>query len=409
MKSKILGSILVIGLIVYSSVSCKVEAKTFGELKNELINEEEEMRKNKQNQSLTEKEMQQVNKRIVTIQANIKQTYRDIENLEAEIEELNNNIKEKKEQIKELVSFDQISNSQDAYLEYIFNATDFTDFIYRSAIAEQLTEYNDKLVDQYNNDIETNKKKQKEIEEKRKNLAKEQENLEAEYNKLGNKLDEILDVRADIDDQIKYLKELVDLYTDLGCKDNEDLKTCGKNVLPANTKFFRPLEKGFATSEWSTNRSGTFSGFHSGLDQSVSPNTNVKVYASGTGVVSGITYKTSCGGTYVIVHHRMTNGQTYTTMYMHLAKVLVSKGDTVTKDTVIGIMGGGHKSSTPSNYTPWDTCTTGAHLHFTIATGLYGVDYKTWNAFMSHTFNPRNIVNYPSGRYNWWTDRITKY
>ena len=105
----------------------------------------------------------------------------------------------------------------------------------------------------------------------------------------------------------------------------------------------------------------------------------------------------------------MTNGNTYTTMYMHLAKALVSKGDTVTKDTVIGIMGGGHNPNTPSNYTPWDTCTTGAHNHFTIATGLYGIDYSSWASFMSHTFNPRTIVNFPSGRYNWWTDRLSKY
>jgi peptidoglycan hydrolase CwlO-like protein len=396
--------------MIFSSIKgSKVDAKTFGELKQELTDEEEALEENQQSKQLTEEQMTTINNKIASTQSSIQKTYRDIENLTAEIESLNKSIEEKEAQIKEIINFSQISSGDSAYLEYVFNAQDFTDFIYRSAVAEQLANYNNKLIEEFNQDIENNKKKQKEIEEKRVTLTKQQKELEEQYDNLGTQLSEIVDVSMDIKDQISYLKDMVALYKERGCKDEEDIKTCGRSVLPSNTKFYRPLVQGFATSEYSTNRVGTFSGFHSGLDQSVSPNTNVKVYASGTGVVSGIVYKSSCGGTYVLIHHKMTNGDTYTTMYMHLAKALVSKGDTVTKDTVIGIMGGGHNSSTPSNYTPWDTCTTGPHLHFTIATGLYGIDYTTWSAFMSHTFNPRNIVNYPSGRYNWFTDRLTKY
>ena len=407
---KIISFILLLGFMFTSTYKQNmVEAKTFGELKEELEEEEQRLRDNQNQQSLTKDQMEQVNSKIATIQNNIKQTYRDIENLEAEIESLTASIEQKEDQIKEIISFQQISDSDNAYLEYIFNASDFTEFIYRSAVAEQLAEYNDKLINEYNDTIEKNKQKQKEIEEKRVTLTKQQEQLEEQYSQLGSDLNKYLDVEMDIEDQIKYLKELVQLYSDLGCKDSEDIKTCGNEALPKNTKFFRPLEKGFVTSEYSTNRQGTFSGFHSGIDISTKPGTNVNVYASGTGIVSGVIYKTSCGGTYVLAHHKMTNGATYTTMYMHLAKALVSKGDVVTKDTVVGIMGGGHNSSTPSNYTPWDSCTTGPHNHFTIATGLYGIDYKTWSSFMAHTFNPRNIVNFPSGHYNWWNDRISKY
>lgn len=398
-------------MVISAFLDTKANAKTFGEFKQELAEEQQALSENKQQQKLTEEQMKKVNDKIATIQANIKKTYRDIDNLTAEIESLNNSIKEKEAQIKEIINFSQISDGDSAYLEYIFNANDFTDFIYRSAVAEQLADYNDKLIDSFNKDIENNKKKQEEIKKKRESLTTQQAELERQYDSLGDDLNKFLDVEMDIKDQITYLKDLVALYSDLGCEDDEDVQTCmnNKSVLPRNTKFYRPLEKGYATSEYSTNRVGTFSGFHSGIDISVSPNTNVKVYASGTGVVSGIIYKSSCGGTYVIVHHKMTNGEKYTTMYMHLAKALVSKGDVVTKETVVGIMGGGLKASSPSNYTPWDRCSTGAHNHFTIATGLYGVDYTSWSSFMSHTFDPRNIVNFPSGRYNWWNDRITAY
>lgn len=408
-RYKVIFHLFLVAIMITSSfLQSRVEAKTFGQLKKELEEEQQALRNNKQQQSLTEEQMKTVNKKIDTIQENIKKTYRDIDNLTAEIESLNGQIEEKEQQIKEIINFTQQSSGDSAYLEYIFNADDFTDFIYRSAIAEQLANYNDTLIDEFNQNIEDNKKKQKEIEQKRVELNEQQKQLEAQYDSLGDKLNEYVDVAMDIEDQITYLKELVEIYKERGCKDDEDISTCGKKVLPSNTKFYRPLVKGYATSEYGY-RTGTFSGFHSGIDLSVSPNTNVKVYASGTGVVSGIVYKSKCGGTYVIVHHRMTNGKTYTTMYMHLAQVLVNKNDTVTKDTVIGIMGGGHNPKTPSNYTPWDTCTTGAHNHFTIATGLYGIDYKSWSAFMSHTFDPRSIVNFPSGRYNWFTDRMTAY
>lgn len=401
---------LFIGTIMVSATmkSNSVEAKTFGELKKELQEEIDKLNKNQEQQKLTENEMKNINSKVATIQANIQQTYRDIANLTAEIEVLNSEIEEKEKQIKDIINFTQLSSGNSTYLEYIFNADDFTDFIYRSAVSEQLADYNDTLINEFNADIEKNKKKQKEIEQKRTSLTKQQQDLEQEYKNLGTQLGEIVDVQMDIKDQISYLKDMVKLYEDRECKDNEDIKTCGRNVLPSNTAFYRPLEKGYATSEYGY-RTGQFGGFHSGLDVSVSPNTNVKVYASGTGVVSGIIYKSSCGGTYVLVHHKMTNGTTYTTMYMHLAQALVSKGDTVTKDTVIGIMGGGHNPNTPSNYTPWDRCSTGAHNHFTMATGLYGIDYTSWASFMSHTFDPRTIVNFPSGRYNWWTDRLSKY
>lgn len=399
---KVLGITLILAIMLSSSmIPYHVEAKTFGQLKQELKEQEAALRNNQQQQSLTEEQMQEVNQKIAAIQENIKKTYHDIENLNAEIEQLKQDIAQKEEQIKEIINFAQLSRGDSTYLEYIFNADDFTDLIYRSAIAEQLSDYNDKLIDEFNQDIENNKKKQKEIEEKRETLSKQQAQMEKEYDSLGNKLNDFVDAKLDIEDQISYLKEMVDLYKELGCTDDQDLDTCKSNVLPSNTKFYRPLVKGFVTSEYGY-RTGTFSGFHSGIDSSVSPASNVYVYASGTGIVSGIVYKTRCGGTYVLVHHKMTNGQKYTTMYMHLYKPLVSKGDIVTKDTPIGIMGGGKN-------TPWDKCSTGAHSHFTIATGLYGVDYTSWSAFMAHTFNPRTIVNFPSGRYNWFSDRLTKY
>ena len=53
----------------------------------------------------------------------------------------------KEEEIKNLLSFNQISDGDNVYLEYVFGASSFTDFIYRSAVVEQLSLYNDVLFD----------------------------------------------------------------------------------------------------------------------------------------------------------------------------------------------------------------------------------------------------------------------
>lgn len=388
-------SFLLIFLIISFSMITDTEAKTVGDLKTSLKKEEEELNRANKQQALTEQQRKNVSANIEKIKNTITQTYKDIDTLEAEIAQLNLDIKEKEEQIKEIINLNQISNGENTYLEYVFGAEQFDDLIYRAAIAEQLATYNDKLIEEFNNNIKLNQKKKKQITEKRKNLKKQQETLEKEYEKLGDQIETIQEGKLDNKQQIKYLKEMIQIYVEKGCKDTEDIATCGKKVLPSTTALFRPLTRGYVTSEY------TGGWGHNGIDQSVTPKSHVPVYASAAGVVSGIVRQYSCGGNMVYIHHRTTSGKTYTTIYMHLKYIKVKKGQTVTRNTVVGIMGGG------ADTTWYDKCTFGAHLHFTVIKGLYGVEFKdTWH---NHTVNPRSIVNYPSGRYNWFQDRWTAY
>ena len=101
------------------------------------------------------------------------------------------------------------------------------------------------------------------------------------------------------------------------------------------------------------------------------------------------------------VHHKLSNGKTYTSVYMHLYQIKVSKGDTVTKDTVVGIMGGG-------STTPWDYCSTGPHSHLGLATGLYGIDYNS-SSLKSHYINPTSMINFPKSLYTPFYDRYTAF
>lgn len=388
---------------VFVSFNYKVDAKTLGELQNELNAKKQELNDNKAKKNLTQTEMDNINNNIKKIQSNISQIQVDTTNLTQEIDELNQEIIQKQEEIKKIINYFQISNGESAYLEYVMGASDFTDFIYRSAVTEQMTNYNDELIDSYNATIEANENKKAELANKEVELKKQQSSMKEEYAKLGEELHSIGEEEVIITDEVKSLQELVQIYVKRGCKANEDISTCGQKTLPVGTTFYRQLASGYVTS-WFGGRDCSDSRVscgHYGIDLSTYNKTNVPVYSIGTGMVAAITYKSSCGGNMVWVHHKLSNGKTYTSVYMHLYQVNVSKGQTVTKDTVVGIMGGG-------STTPWDYCSTGPHSHLGIATGLYGIDYNS-SSLKSHYINPTSLINFPKSLYTPFSDRYTAF
>lgn len=383
-----------------------VHAKTLGELKKELENFEMEQKEAEYNREKTQAQLNQNYANLKEANTKISEITKERKQLTEDIENLNNEIEKRDKEMKDIISFLQIANGESAYLEYAFGAQDFTDFIYRVAVSEQLTSYNYNLIKEYNELIEENNKKKDELNIKEQELEKAQKEYAKEIEKLGSKLDELGDLKLSLSDQIKAQKEAIDMYEKLGCKDNEDIETCGRNYLPPGTSFYRPTQSGYITSEWGHRcfvlNGSWYCDFHYGNDVSDS-NYTPPVYASANGVVSLILYQTSCGGNQVYIQHNI-NGVTYTTQYAHLLSVNVKKGEVVNTNTIIGYMGG-----IPS-LTTWDTCSTGQHLHFALAKGLHpdGTD-NWWSHFIASQLNPRDYVNFPSGLYNRFTDRITKY
>lgn len=313
---------------------------------------------------------------------NIAKYQKDIEDSKVKIEELNKEIKEKKKEIDNLLSFMQISEGDNVYLEYIFEATSFTDFIYRSAIVEQLTKYNDELIDDMYKKIEENKQLQKK-------LAKQIEDSEKEMDKLNNLLnsanvslnqlvDEHVDIEEDMDASKKQYEYFKKEFKNNGCSENTDINVCLK--VPSSTGFIRPLVKATVTSEFGMRYHPTkhIWTLHSGIDLGVPIGTNV--YPAANGVVTKIARVknpniagSSCGGNKIYVKH-LVNGKEFVTVYMHVHTIKVNLGDYVTVNTVIAGSGGGES---------YDYCTTGPHLHFSIMKG------KSY-------LQPRNYVSFPA-------------
>lgn len=401
-KLRYLLLVLVILVVNFAIPTEEVaEAKTLRDLKEELAAKEAELAAGEEEKKLTQQEISNKKASIENINVEIANISKEMVSLTEEIEELNVEIVEKEQEIKEIMNYYQLSNSESAYLEYVFEAADFTDFIYRMAIAEQLSKYNDELVEEYHETIKQNEQKKKDLDAKTVSLNEKQKQLESELASLGSQLGEIMDENVSIEDDIASVKKMINTYENVyKCGLDEDLNTCGRGKLPPDTAFYRPVKSGKVSADYGIYYPWGKPQQHYGMDISGTGH-GANVYSMANGRVAYITEEASCGGNMVYIHHNV-NGQLYTTAYFHLSYINVSVGDTVTTDTVIGGVGGN-----PS-YEWWDSCSTGTHLHIQFGYGNTTAGLGFYTRFTAKHFDPRNVLNLPAEG-SWFYDRTTKY
>jgi len=110
--------------------------------------------------------------------------------------------------------------------------------------------------------------------------------------------------------------------------------------------------RGPITSEFGPRRG--FAGFHSGIDIAAEPATPCRIAAAGTVVFAG--WRNGYGNTIIVDH-----GDGIRTLYAHLSRLVVSRGQRVGQGTVLGSTGTtGH--------------TSGPHLHYEILVNGRSVD-----------------------------------
>lgn len=396
---KICNLIFIIMLLCFSfTPSFKVQAETIKDLKNALQKLEDDAKNVDSKIKYTEA---QINK----ARSDVAQLYKDIDNLIAEmdattkkIEELNVNIKNKDEETKELMSYIQISSSDSIYMDYIAGAQTMTEFIYRVSVSQQLLDYNSNMIKEMNQMIVESNEKKVLLKQQEEQSRQKQQQLYKNIEILGSAKAELYEYDLSLEEEIKLSRDVLDMYLKAGCKDNDDIKVCANKLLPPDTRFWRPLESGYVTSEigWRIHPISGVRKYHDGMDLSNSNREGTIVYAAANGKVSTVSYDASRGN-YIVIHHNI-NGQKFTSTYLHLksGSIRVRAGENVTKNTPLAIMG-----TTGSS--------TGVHLHFSIAAGLWLTDYWSYSTFVNKTVNPRDYVNFPSGHYNPWYDRTKRY
>ena len=395
MKFK-LFSVLLIFLILFSMAlpTSYAKEKTLNQLKAEAKANRDAYNEAKKQKELTEQERNNTIKQKEDVEAQISSIQKEISNTSNKIVEIKKDIEKKDDQMKDIMSFVQVTNGDSNYLEYIFGATDFTDFIYRISVAEQLGDYNEQLIKDYEKDVKELDKKQEELNKKNTELAKKENELSQLEVKLNGQIEELQEGMMSKDDEYETISSMIKSFESLRiCSGNDTLSSCQRKLnqsmsngsgsvdvsgTPGANGTYMPIRRGRVTSDYGY-RSYDNS-FHTGIDFSNSVHGD-SVYPVATGKVVNITYPKysgACGNHIVYVYHNIGSG--YTTSYWHMTSVNVRVGQMVYPDTRLGSMGG-----LPSE----DSCAGGTHVHLNLFNGLHTTN--------SGRINPRILVtNIPS-------------
>lgn len=319
------------------------------------------------------------------------------EEAQIKIAESNQAIEEnKKESEKVLVYMQQVQN-KNAYVEYVTGSSSMTELVTRIEAIKQVSDYIQVTLDNLEAEIDKNEKLKKELEDKQKELVGKISSYQLAVSKLNNDVNTISELNEKIDDRIKNARDQYETNRAMCIKevgrgtDDVVVSTCSK--IPYNGQWLHPVTKGVITSkvgERTDPITGEPYSFHSGIDIGVSEGT--PVYASAAGKVSGIIYRSECGGNKVYIDVTV-NGKKYTTYYVHLLRYTVKVGDIVTQNTIIGYSGGGSTAKRNGGY---DGCTTGPHLHYGVQNGWY----KGYISYSNVLVPPPGMKNAIGWRFN---------
>lgn len=362
-------------LIILFVVPVSAAEKTLGELKKEAEANRSAYNKAKGEKELSESERDKVVAQKEQVQGEIDGVQNEIKSIEEQVKKIQEDIKKKDKQMKEIMAFVQVSNGEANYMEYIFGATDFTDFIYRVSVAEQLGDYNEQLIKEYEADVKKLDAKQNELTAKQQELEKKSQELSVLEAKLSKEIEEAKSGMLSKDEEYNTTISLINNLKRLGCSDNQTQSQCQAEIDRRNRSYssgggggvaspvstsgtYMPIAYGYVTSDYGW-RGGEF---HTGIDFSGTGHGS-NIYAVASGTVVNITYPRyggACGNHIVYIYHNI-NGVQYTTSYWHMINVSVSIGQYVTPNTVIGHMGG---------LASEDNCSAGAHVHLNLFRGL---------------------------------------
>lgn len=386
----------------------QAELKKKSEEYQKILDEtNDEIAKTKEYQKSLLGKVQTVNEEIVVSQEKINELDKKIQSKTKKINQLNKDIEDRTNTLRKRIKTIYMSGDVSS-LEIILGAKDFGDFLDKVELVRNVSNYDEKLINEIESDMDTVKAEKKELQSDKKDQEKEKENLQVKRDDLQALVDEnqkVLDtlytrnkkqeaaIKANngelngIDDQIaQYYAEKAQREREAAARaaaknnqNNNDNSTGGGDtnggayVVPSGSGYCWPVP-GFTalSSTYGEDRGGYG---HGAIDISSGGIMGATVVAAdgGTVVVAenscshNWAKSGSCGcgggyGNYVWIDH----GNGKCTIYGHLTRAVVSTGSTVVKGQVIGYVGS----------TGWSS---GPHLHFECR--YNGVKYDPMSEF----------------------------
>ena len=377
MMKKIVSYIIItsFAFLTISPFTDVVEAKTLQQYKNAVAELEKKKDNTDRLTAAAEQKIRSKRNAIASATSTIESNKESVENSKLLVAESEEKIKIKNAELEDVIKILQYTgtNSEEMYLEYVFESSSVYELMERQSVVEQIIDYTVEELESLETLITENKQLQTQLVKDNKNLETSITKYENQLLDLQEEIDKLATVGLDYQSQIEAQKGLIKIYEAAGCKNNDDIDICYYAKINGNGKFSRPLTKGKITQTWKN-------GIHYGIDLGGVPaGTNIYAPANGTIVYTKKKYR--CGGN-IIYMHAVVDGQKYTIEFAHLRSIKVKIGDVVKKGQVIATQGG------DSSTWYYDSCTTGTHLHYSISYGYYFTN-ATWNGFSTFQKNTK--------------------
>ncbi len=399
MMKRVLSILLIMATVLAAFSPLQTEAAerlTIRMLQESYDREKAKYDENQRNLRLTQSEINSKTNRIETLKAEMVKISKEVVVLNEQIEEYKIKIKGKIIESRNLIEQLQMTQKDDLYYDYIFNADSVSDMVYRSAVIKEVVEYNDKMISTLNNMINDNKKREEEIEKRKVEINKLEADLATQVTSLGEKKSQLSSGGVSIAKQMQTIQDKINMYKKKGCKLDDVIGVdCDK---PSSNGFRRPTTSGYVTQNAFYNSP---SSSHRGLDIGSSNGKREKIYPVADGTIIKIyedLYHAKC----IQIEHNI-NGTYYTSLYVHLSSYAsnIYSGQRVTTNTFLGYMGDTGKAY-------------GVHLHLELYPCRLYTDKQCllWDDYTSFAYsklrsgyNPRKLVPVTNGLYNKWNTR----
>ena len=332
---------------------------------------------------IIDSKVKEIEDTIASYQNEIEQINSDIVSADAKIKKAQKNVKSAYSNLSSRPESAYITGNE-TNLKILLSSDSIATFLTRLEMMKRVSENDAALINKYKSEIEVPKLSKESLQERTKSLTEKKEKIREENQSLYEKQAELRNTKAQLDSAKSSLeaqyanaeayKDKLDknssAYKNLIAKQQKEEEAAeraideyiaehasrsdgnGSGVVDKSTKFSFPLKYPgvHLTSTFGRrNLMGKWEG-HGGADFSAGGIYGASIYASRGGtVIYTDPYCTTTYGKYVIIDH----GDGYTTIYAHMSKILVSKGQTVSRGQVIGKVGSTGRS-------------TGPHLHFEI-------------------------------------------
>ena len=313
--------------------------------------------------SLLEQQIDATQSEINNIQAQIQKYSELITQKEGELAEAEEQEQELYELFCERVRYME-EEGEVSYWSILFSSSDFSDLLDNFMMVEEVIDYDNSVMEELlalQEQIEADKAALETSKEEQEAAKAKQEAAKADLKDQESQVDALIQEISGQEDQLEAAE--AQLKAAANAMDAE-IKRLEKEMaeqianVPSESGFLWPLPSSWNTlSSLFGSRIHPITGKpnnHTGIDIPASKNTNI--YAAKSGVVTTSTYNSSYGN-YVVVSH--SDGTS--TLYAHMNKRAVSKGETVSQGQVIGYVG-----TTGSS--------TGNHLHFEVRVNGSRVD-----------------------------------